>query len=155
MLKYFSSKTYTHAQGLSCCFRQWRATHSHCSKLHGYAIEVKLMFTSTKLDNRNWVMDFGGLKAIKEMLVNTFDHKTIMAHDDPLVVTYLEMQEKGLIDLFTMENVGCEAFAKFIWDEIQDMRESGEIEWPFNVELRSVEVREHDGNSAGVVNMDV
>ncbi len=25
---YRSTKTYDHTEGLSCCFRQWRATHS-------------------------------------------------------------------------------------------------------------------------------
>ena len=33
-----STKTYGHEEGLSCCFRQWRATHSHCRLLHGYAL---------------------------------------------------------------------------------------------------------------------
>ncbi len=31
---YRSTKSYDHSEGLSCCFRQWRATHSHCSLVH-------------------------------------------------------------------------------------------------------------------------
>jgi 6-pyruvoyl-tetrahydropterin synthase len=38
----------------------------HCSLLHGYSIGIKLIFESETLDDRNWVMDFGGLKAFKE-----------------------------------------------------------------------------------------
>ena len=66
MATYVSTKTYGNDRGLSCCFRQWRSTHSHCSLLHGYSIGIKLMFESETLDDRNWVMDFGGLKAFKE-----------------------------------------------------------------------------------------
>jgi 6-pyruvoyltetrahydropterin/6-carboxytetrahydropterin synthase len=66
MAKYLSTKTYGNDRGLSCCFRQWRSTHSHCSLLHGYSIGIKLIFESETLDDRNWVMDFGGLKAFKE-----------------------------------------------------------------------------------------
>jgi hypothetical protein len=68
MAKYISTKTYGNEQGLSCCFRQWRSTHSHCSLLHGYSIGVRAKFESETLDDRNWVMDFGGLKAFKAWL---------------------------------------------------------------------------------------
>ena len=30
--------------GFSTCFRQWKATHSHCQYLHGYSISFKLIF---------------------------------------------------------------------------------------------------------------
>jgi len=66
MAKYLSTKTYGNDRGLSCCFRQWRSTHSHCSLLHGYSIGIKLIFESEKLEDRNWVMEFRGLKAFKD-----------------------------------------------------------------------------------------
>ena len=77
MAKYLSTKTYGNDRGLSCCFRQWRSTHSHCSLLHGYSIGIKLIFESETLDDRNWVMDFGGLKAFKEWSEWQFDHRYI------------------------------------------------------------------------------
>ena len=60
MAKFYSTKTYGNDRGLSCCFRQWRATHSHCSTLHGYSIGIKLIFECDTLDDKNWCMDFGG-----------------------------------------------------------------------------------------------
>src|SRR4051812_22439004 len=81
--RFGSTKTYPHSIGLSCCFRQWRALHSHCRFLHGYALQVKLTFVAQTLDERNWVVDFGGLKDIKERLTELLDHKTIVARDDP------------------------------------------------------------------------
>lgn len=141
-----SGKTYTHAQGLSCCFRQWRATHSHCRFLHGYSLQVTITFRSKHLDDRNWVMDFGGLKPIKEWLTETFDHKTLVAKDDPQLEVFRNLSlsdtsHKGLqmIDLVVVDHVGCEAFAKMIYDLV-DMYCDSEVE--------CVEVREHEGNFA-------
>ena len=51
MAKFYSTKTYGNDRGLSCCFRQWRSTHSHCSLLHGYSIGIKLIFECDTLDD--------------------------------------------------------------------------------------------------------
>jgi 6-pyruvoyltetrahydropterin/6-carboxytetrahydropterin synthase len=83
MGKFYSTKTYGNDRGLSCCFRQWRSTHSHCSLLHGYSIGVKIIFECESLDERNWVMDFGGLKEFKQWLEHMFDHTLLVAEDDP------------------------------------------------------------------------
>lgn len=151
-----STKTYGHEVGLSACFRQWRATHSHCSKLHGYALAVKLVFEAEELDARNWVVDFGGLSAIKMWLQNTFDHKTVVAEDDPRLETFRILQKTGLCDVVVMKDVGCEAFAKHIFEYVdqwlfdsEKTYVSGEdpVTQP-RVRLVSVEVREHGANSA-------
>lgn len=145
-MTYKSTKTFGHDVGLSCVFRQHRATHSHCSKLHGYAIAVKLVFGCSELDDRQWVMDFGGLKDIKKFLTNTFDHKTIVAEDDPMLTAFRMFHDQGIADLVTMPNVGCEAFAKYIFDFVEAfIRHSIQTE---RVWIESVEVMEHGANSA-------
>ena len=30
--------------GFSCCFRQWKATTTHCQYLHGYGVSFKVWF---------------------------------------------------------------------------------------------------------------
>lgn len=70
---YFSSKTYGHERGLSCAFRQPTAT-SHCNMIHGYALSFQFTFGCGALDENNWVVDFGGLKELKEWLEFSFDH---------------------------------------------------------------------------------
>ena len=82
-MAYYSTKTYDHNEGLSCAFRQWKATHSHCRWIHGYALAVKFTFGAHKLDDRNWVQDFGGLKDIKQWLKQMFDHTLCISEDDP------------------------------------------------------------------------
>src|SRR5918993_5827328 len=80
---YRSTKTYDHTEGLSCCFRQWRASHSHCRLVHGYALAFKFVFATFELDERNWCFDFGGLKPVKAWLKDLFDHTMLVAQDDP------------------------------------------------------------------------
>ena len=170
---YVSTKTYGNDRGLSCCFRQWRSTHSHCSLLHGYSIGIRLMFESETLDDRNWVMDFGGLKAFKDWAEHMFDHTLVVAEDDPHLEMFQKMAELGLqdsggvCDLRVVAAVGCEKFAELAYSVMADILrtfQTGES-WNFfpdeniasytprypvgqGVRLRSVEVFEHAGNSA-------
>jgi 6-pyruvoyltetrahydropterin/6-carboxytetrahydropterin synthase len=138
-----STKTYTHSVGLSACFRQWRAD-SHCNKLHGYALSIKLTFEGA-LNERNWVQDFGGLKPFKQWLEDTFDHKTLVAHDDPMLSVFNAMQVAGVIDLRVVQATGCEMFAKIVMDKWYDLYNHSGLQ---RVRLVEVEVREHEGNSA-------
>ena len=173
--KYVSTKTYGNDRGLSCCFRQWRSTHSHCSLLHGYSIGIKLVFESETLDDRNWVMDFGGLKAFKDWAEYMFDHTLLIADDDPYFEMFETMADLGLqdrggvCDLRVVEAVGCEKFAELAYNTMVDIlktfqtgntwslvgqdgvtRNQYQCRYPVGqgVRLRSVEVFEHAGNSA-------
>jgi 6-pyruvoyltetrahydropterin/6-carboxytetrahydropterin synthase len=147
-LVYRSTKTYTHAQGLSCAFRQWKAD-SHCNKLHGYALQVRIEFEATQLDSKNWVVDFGGMKAFKTQLENMFDHKTLVADDDPSRDWYLEGLRRGTVALVCVQATGCEAFAELIHRYAEGwLEQSG---YAPRVRVGLVEVSEHGGNSAIVM----
>lgn len=149
-MPYQSTKTYGHEVGLSCAFRQWMAK-SHCRFVHGYAISVKLLFQAESLDEYNWVMDFGGLKEVKEWLQNKFDHKLIVASDDPLKEKFHELQALGGAEVVVVDRVGCESFAEMIYRFVADwLYEKGHKNWmlPTTVRLVSVEVAEHGANSA-------
>lgn len=139
---YQSTKTFGHERGLSACFRQWRATHSHCSKLHGYALAFTVVFEAEELDERNWVQDFGGLKQLKLFLEETFDHKLVVAEDDPMLQDILIVGKMAYADVLVLPNVGCEAFAKLVYDRCVQLYEN------FRVRVVSVECREHGANSA-------
>jgi len=142
---YRSTKTYDHIEGLSCCFRQWRATHSHCSLIHGYALAFKFVFATYELDERNWCFDFGGLKPVKAWLKDLFDHTMLVAADDPELPRFEALHRDGLVNLRVLPAVGCEATAKHVFDHVANfVRE----ETKGRVWLESVEVREHGGNSA-------
>jgi 6-pyruvoyltetrahydropterin/6-carboxytetrahydropterin synthase len=144
--KPFSTKTYAHNIGLSCCFRQHRAI-SHCRFLHGYALQISLQFESDSLDKNNWVMDFGALKPVRKWLEENFDHKLLVAKDDPEIARLLNLSNYEVADVRVVEATGCEAFANEIGLWVG--RWVG-IETSSRVRLARVEVREHEGNSAGV-----
>ena len=143
--KYLSTKTYGHEQGLSCAFRQPLATHSHCSLLHGYALSFSFKFGCETLDDKNWVVDFGGLKELKQWLKDNFDHKITVCKDDPEIDRIMKLQDEGLAEVVVMNGVGCEKFAEHAFHFANDLvrKESGGR--CFAV---SCEVREHGANSA-------
>ena len=144
--RFYSGKTYAHNTGHSCAFRQWRAD-SHCNLIHGYALQFEFVFGGTELDERNWIVDFGGLKPLKEWLKQMFDHTYLVAEDDPEMDTVLMLQDRGLIDMRVVPATGCERFAEMAFDkaeEIVSKLTDGRC-W-----VQSVTVREHEANSATV-----
>ena len=111
MAKYLSTKTYNHSIGLSAVFRQPHADHSHCKYLHGYSLAFKFTFGCSELDNKNWAVDFGGLKPLKKWLEDTFDHKTVIDTNDPHLNEFRILETKDLCSVVVLDGVGAEKFA--------------------------------------------
>jgi len=128
----------------SCAFRQWRAT-SHCNKLHGYQLLAKFWFGCKELDNKNWAVDFGGLKDLKQLLQSQFDHTLCVAQDDPLLPTFMQLHDNGGCDLKIMEGVGIEKTAEWCFKAADTYvrAKTGNRCW-----CEKVEVFEHKDNSA-------
>jgi 6-pyruvoyltetrahydropterin/6-carboxytetrahydropterin synthase len=145
---YQATKIYGHELGLSCAFRQWRAK-SHCRHLHGYPLAFKLVFESDALDDNGWVLDFGGLKTFKQWLESKFDHKTIVAEDDPNLEFFQEGHDIGVFDLVVLSAVGCEKVAKHVYDNAAMWLLENKYA---SVRLAAVTVSEHGGNSATYIN---
>ena len=144
-MAYYSTKTYGHNIGLSAVFRQPNADHSHCHLLHGYSLGFKFTFACDHLDDKNWAVDFGGLKPIKAWLEDSFDHKTAIDRADPHIDVFLDLEKKGLIDLRIFDGVGAEKFAyhAFVFaDNLIKEKTDGRC-W-----VHSVECSEHGANSA-------
>lgn len=128
----------------SCAFRQPQAD-SHCRFLHGYRLTAKFWFSAKHLDQNNWVVDFGGLKGLKKLMQNQFDHTTCISRTDPKLDVFKKLKEAGVCDLRIMDGVGIEKFAEYCHivadsyvDELTDGRCS----------CVKVEVFEHENNSA-------
>jgi len=145
-MAYRSTKTWGHDVGLSACFRQWRA-ESHCRLLHGYALAVRLEFEADELDERNWVVDFGGLKGFKKWLEDRFDHVLLVAEDDPERDAFELLAYRGVAKLAIVPATGCEAFAKMIFDAAAAWLQT-QSSYCSRVRVVSAEVKEHGANSA-------
>jgi 6-pyruvoyltetrahydropterin/6-carboxytetrahydropterin synthase len=130
----------------STAFRQWRSTHSHCQYIHGYNLTADITFECDELDDKNWVADFGGLKELKKTLEYTFDHKLVVAGDDPHLDLLKMLDETGVAQIIVLEGgVGCERFAEFVLktaDTFIDEDTNG------RVRVKSVQINEHEKNFA-------
>lgn len=128
----------------SCAFRQPGAT-SHCRFLHGYRLTAKFWFEASHLDSNNWVVDFGGLKELKNMLQDQFDHTTCISRSDPKVEEFKRLQQAGVCDLRLMDGVGIEKFAEWCYNLANNFVKNATQNrcW-----CAKVEVFEHENNSA-------
>jgi 6-pyruvoyltetrahydropterin/6-carboxytetrahydropterin synthase len=143
------TKTYGHELGLSATFRQPQAT-SHCRFIHGYALGFKIVFECETLDGNGWVKDFGSLKALKQRLCDTFDHKMLLAQDDPYLAHLQEALyfngQPLLGDIVVVPKVGCESFAWLVYGWALETLTEEEV--ARGVRVAEVECREHAGNAA-------
>lgn len=142
-MAFYSTKTYGHNIGLSAVFRQPKA-HSHCKFLHGYSLAFKFTFGASNLDEKNWVVDFGGLKKLKKWLEDSFDHKLVLDRDDPMMYKFAELENAGLAEITILDGVGVEKFAEHAWKFADDLvKEASDGRcW-----CESVECSEHGANS--------
>jgi len=150
MKRFCSTKLF---DGYSTVFRQWKAEGTHCKFLHGYAVSFRVWFEGD-LDERNWVFDFGGMKRAKNTIDNMspkdyfawlLDHTTIVAGDDPYLPQFVQMDNDGIIQLRVLPATGCERFAEFLFNKINEFLFK---ETDGRVKATKVEVYEHERNSA-------
>ena len=139
--------------GFSCCFRQWKATTTHCQYLHGYGVSFKVWFEGD-LDERNWVWDFGGMKRAKtkidgkspkEWMDYMFDHTVLVAKDDPYVNTLLQLDNASIAQVRIVPATGAEKFAEFIYHKLNKFVKE---ETDGRIKVGQVEFMEHNKNSA-------
>lgn len=139
--------------GYSTCFRQWKATETHCKFLHGYSVYFKVWFEG-ELDEKNWVFDFGRAKRSpikidgldpKSYLEWLLDHTLIIAEDDPEFSTLMDLNTKGIAKVRVLPNIGAERFAEFLFNKLNP--------WVIEdtegrVRITKIEFFEHGKNSA-------
>lgn len=134
---YISTKKFI---GYPCTHRQWR-DEGHCRFVHGYSREFTFWFKCKTLDEKGWVMDFGGFKEFKTFLDDTFDHTFLANADDPELPLFQEMHKKGIVKLVVLENVAMEGTSKFLHEKMNEYlnRKTNGRVWCFKVETRENE----------------
>lgn len=145
-MAYFSTKRFG---PISTGHRQWR-DDGHCAYMHGYGREVKVIFGCNELDDKGWVVDFGGLKDFKKWLEGEWDHRLLISSQDPELDKMIELDTQGLIDLNVMEasygyGPGIEQSCKYVFDHLDSV-----VREMYNGRcwVESVEIWEHCNNSA-------
>lgn len=132
----------------------------HCRFIHGHNWAFILTFSARSLDVCDFVIDFGGpeMKAVKQWLTDTFDHKLVLNDADPFLGYLLEalgnarhpaMPEVGnvytLADTLAVPSASSEGLAKWVFAKIGDRVYQGT---GGRVQLVSVTVEEDSKNSA-------
>ena len=92
-------------------------------------------------------MDFGGLRPLKDMLEDWFDHTLLVAQDDPHREALLNLGKLGIAKITEVEKTGCEGIADFLYEYINTifLPSYGEQD---RIWCSRVEVRETDANMA-------
>jgi len=140
--KYTSTKEYIDA--FPVAYRQWR-DDGKCSIVHGYALSVKFYFGANDLDVRNWVQDYGGLRPLKEQLEEWFDHRLLVAIDDPHRDLLIALHNAKIAKVTEVEKTGCEALADFLYKYVNTIflpsygKAESERIWCYRVEVRETQ----------------
>lgn len=140
---------------ISTDHRNWHAAVNterdsvKCARLHGYGRYVQLTFAGD-LDEMGWVFDFGMTKNIKKFLEDNWDHRTLIASDDPELEFLQTIHDKGLISMNIMDvskgwTPAIEGSCKFVFDHVQPVIHH---ETNGRVHIAKVEIWEHENNSA-------
>jgi len=106
----------------------------------------EVLFGTDDLDARNWCADYGGLKELKKILEDQFDHTLIVAQDDPELETFMMLQEKKMAKIVVLPKLGCEGLADMLYKYVNsvyipDMWGPGEAKrlWCYRVEVRETQ----------------
>ena len=83
--------------------------------MHGYSLQFKFTFGCPELDNKNWAVDFGGLKPLKAWLEDMFDPNFVLTKMIPMKDELLLLESKGLAEIRQFDGVGAEKFAEHAW----------------------------------------
>ena len=106
------------------------------------AIEVE--FGCDKLDERGFVVDFGGLGFLKAWIAEHLDHACLFAKEDPLREQLLKDYPK-LFRPLVIDSVSTEGIAKFLFETFDPMvrKETGGRAW-----VRQIILHEDTKNKA-------
>ena len=151
---YISTKLF---DNYSVAIRQWKASHSHCEKVHGYALKFKVWFASNEpleqdqLDDMNWIVDYGGFKdapkgnGLKEWMNHMWDHTLLIQKDDPYADVFEQLGQMGLAKVHLLDKMGAESNAKLVFDKFNEVLSKTDAG---RCKVIKVECFENDKNSS-------
>ena len=154
MARYISTKIF---DNYSVAIRQWKAQHSHCQLLHGYALKFKVWFASNEpleenqLDDMNWIVDYGGFKdkpvgnGLKSWMDHMWDHTLLIQKDDPYADVFEQLGQMGLAKVHLLDKMGAESNAKLVYDHFNDVLSKTDAG---RCKVIKVECFENDKNSS-------
>lgn len=87
----------------------------HCRWIHGHNYGFDLTFSAHARDvHTDFVIDFGKLRFVKELLEHQFDHTLIVVESDPELPLFLSLHDKGLADIRIVASSSAEGMAEWV-----------------------------------------
>ena len=144
-IEYKFNSTKFYKDEFPCAYKQWKAD-TWCRMNHGYSFSIRFYFGADQVDKRGWVIDYGGLKELKQILKDQFDHCTLIAEDDPDLDLYRRLEKDKILKLTILPGMGCELIADMLYKYmngvyIPDFLGQGEAErvWCYRVEIHETQ----------------
>lgn len=141
---------------ISTCHRNWHAERNtnrdsrKCALIHGYSRYIEFAFQGD-LDEFSWVYDFGDCGVIKQWLADNWDHKVLIAGNDPQLDEIVRMHDLNIIHATIIPTdergwgPGIEGSCMWVYDVINPLiveKTNG------RVSINSVRIWEHEQNTA-------
>lgn len=98
----------------------------HCSLIHGHNWSFEIEFVCKQKDKCGFVIDFGKLQDVKQML-NTFDHALLLNEDDPGLMFLQGMLNRQASDavhfarIVVVPDCSCEGLAEYVLAKASDL----------------------------------
>ncbi|NBX02235.1 6-carboxytetrahydropterin synthase [bacterium] len=123
--------------------RQFRH-EGRCAFIHGHNWSIEIEFACKQLDQRGFVVDFGGLGFLKTWIDENLDHACLFAQADPQREALLKNHPQ-LFKALVIESVSTEGIAQFLFQTFDPMvrKEFGDRAW-----VQQIILHEDSKNSA-------
>jgi 6-pyruvoyltetrahydropterin/6-carboxytetrahydropterin synthase len=95
-----------------------------CTNNHGHSWMVRLHMEGTSLDEKDMLIDFQDVKALKTWIDDNLDHATLLWEEDPMCNYIRESAQRIYI---TKKNPTSEHIAEIILEQAMKMFNNGRI----------------------------
>lgn len=120
----------------------------HCFQTHGHNWTFVIEIGCNELDEQGFVLDFGKMKFIKNILDTNFDHTLVLSAHDDYVGNFKDLESKNLAKLTLIDNdASAEGIALWIGNIIDNVVKKDTNNRAY---VKSIELFEDSKDSAKV-----
>lgn len=148
-MKHIRELAFGELRGFSCAYRNHTSEelHDESPMLHGYSLSFFFRFMSNDpeimTDYLPQKMEWMG-----QFLEEIFRNTVIVAHEDPLLDSFLALEKAGACELRMIDGVGAEAFAKTLYEDFAPTVKEVSVG---SIALFEVKVRENGNYTASFI----
>ena len=108
----------------------------HCARIHGHSWTLSLTFACKELDRHGFVVDFGGLRFLRDWMDANLDHACVLSADDP-ELPWVRSKDGTVFKLLVIDNASAEGIARHLHAALDPLvrAQTGGRAWISEVEL--------------------